>query len=203
MTAPAPSFEVISGRSTDAEIDAAKQTDRFIDNYRRGYRDLRNEQLASYYAETPRGRVGSGDGQSRYAVIEDAAAELGTTPASPENFVNLFLPFSAQQNFIDYLGRLGISTEFANQLSSVSVDKIAYQNSQIDRLVGQQEGRGQVLSSAQIAQLLVDVEHPVAIEQTKHFTNDDAPNDAIDADRKAHERIFAGFCQYLRDLLDL
>lgn len=203
MTAPAPSFAVVAGQSPDSEISAARQTDRFIGTYKLGYRDLRNENLAVYYAETPRSRVGSDDGAERYGVIEAAAEELQITPVLPESFVKLFLPFAGQQSFIEYLDKLGIVAEFSGALTTRTVDKVAYENAQIDRLVGQQEGRGYLLSSAKVVQLLADIARPVDVTSTQHFANDAAENDALDADRKAHERVYSGFGQYLRDLLDL
>jgi len=203
MTAPAPSFVVVSGASPDAEPDAAKLTERFIDSYKQGYRDLRNENLAVYYTETPRSRVGTVDGAERYGVIEQAAQDLKLTPVRPEIFVKLFLPYAAQQAFITYLGNLGLAAEFVNPLVTRTVDKIAYKNAQIDRLVGQQEGEVNVLSSAKITQLLADISRPVDVTSTQHLVEDFAENDALDADRKAHERLFSGFAQYIRDLLDL
>jgi len=204
LTQLVPQYEVVSGTPRDREVIAIEQTNRFVNAYRVGLRDLRSPDLAqAYQQETPRSRVSSADGAARYQTLIDDAAELGVDPAPAEEFARLFLPSSARQNFVTMLGRLGLALKFRADVFTVRQDQVAYRNVSATILIGEQQAQGQVVTTGFINQLLTDIAKPLAVTETNHFVSDFAENDAIDADRKAHQRIFSRFGQYIRDYLDL
>ena len=92
---------------------------------------------------------------------------------------------------------------FRDDVFTVDQDQVAYRNVGTVALIGEQVANGQLVTTAVINQLLVDIQQPLAVTKTQHFVSDHAENDAIDVDRKAHQRIFSTYAQYIRDYLDL
>ena len=199
-----PQFTVISGSPRDQPVVAIEQTNRLVNAYRVGLRDLRSPSLAvPYQEETPRSRVSSDDGQARYDSIVEASLALGIEPVPAGEFVRLFLPSSAPLNVITMLARLRLWLLCRSDVFTLVPDRCAYRMCGSCWVIGEQVANGQLVTTAVINQLLVDIQQPLAVTKTQHFVSDHAENDAIDVDRKAHQRIFSTYAQYIRDYLDL
>lgn len=197
VTATPPLFETLSGGAASEELDAYDLTSEFVDAYRNGLRDLRNPELAVFYAETPRSRVSSFDIAERYAEIQAVAEELGFDPVSVEEFVSLFLPSGAAGKFIENLSRMGVELTLKQDWFTLPADQLAFRNAQTTTLIGEQVGSGRAQLTAAISLLLEQIDRPLGVTETTHFASDQIDNNAVDADRKAHERLFKGFARYV------
>jgi len=192
-----PLFETLSGGETSEQLDAYDLTSEFVDTYRNGLRDLRNPELSVFYEETPRSRVSNADIAQRYASIQADAVELGYEPVSVEEFVSLFLPSGASSKFIENMARMGVELTLKQDWFTLPAAQLAFQNAQTTTLVGEQVGAGRTQLTAVISELLIEIDRPLDVVSTTHFTSDQVENNAIDSDGKAHERLFKDFARYL------
>jgi len=197
VAAEPPPYTVLDGDELSAEIDAYELTAEFVETYRAGLRDLRNPSLAQFYVETPRSRVSNADVAARYGAIEAAALELGIEPVSTEEFISLFLPDGAAEKFIENLGRMGINLTLLDDVIRLSSSELAFRNATTTTLVGEQVSAGRLTLQDAVENLLNEMGIPLGVTETVHFVDDFTENNAFDTDRKAHERLFTTFAQYV------
>jgi len=197
VLADEPPYSVIRGQETTAEIDASELTNEYIAAYQVGLRDLRNPALEVFYRETPRSRVSQADLGERYRAVVDAANAFDASPASVEGFVSFFLPDGARGRFVSHLGFMGMELTFHQDVQRLSAAELAFRNAATTRLVGEQVRAGRVPLQAALIGLLADIGKPLDVDQTLHFVDDAVENDGLEADRKAHERLFSDFGGYI------
>jgi len=198
---PRPQFVVLSGQVVEETAPAQELTRRVVLAWLEGLRNLNNPALAPMYEETPRSRVGSEDGPERYQKILDLAEELKIAPADQTEFIKLFLPSAAPSVFLDTLLRMGVELVFTDDLVRVDESVLEYKNPVQPVLVGQQETSSRKINPDAVAALLEEISYPSLAETTYHLPDDYRENNAIDADSKAHERLFRQFGQYVERLL--
>lgn len=201
FSAPQSSFEVVAGAPVDLSAEAYALIDRFTDAWSQGLRDLQNPRLQPFYAETPRSRVSVDDLTTRYAVISELANELGEVPIRPEDLVQFFLPNSAAQVFVEMLGRMGMEARLTQDLQTQEQTLLEYRGVTAGLVAGGLETAERRQDPTAVATLLDEIERPSLVTQTQHFVADEAPNDILDGDAKAHERLFSGFAAYVQQLV--
>ena len=198
-----------------ADFIAQNYADNFVDVYVRGLRDLRSSDLATYYRDTPRSQVNSSDIDERYATIVEALADdTGeasflfdppfkdvSDPMPLNEFVDMFLPASGANTFIQMLNNQGLESTLQDDLEEDDNDELALRNAELIDLSIEQEADGNFITPDYVNAILERSSlGELDIISTFHFKDDEVQNDAYDADEKAGVRV-RQLTTYISDLL--